>query len=64
MKPYSSKHRGAPKYIAHKTRGVPARARGLTKSAKLQIINANRSRHKSERQSAKLAIKMELIDQS
>ncbi|SEW20908.1 hypothetical protein SAMN05428988_3147 [Chitinophaga sp. YR573] len=60
MKPYSTKFRGCPKYIAHKFKGIPSKARGITKSARQQIIIANRSRHKSERQNARLLIKKEL----
>lgn len=52
MKPYSVKFRGRQKFIAHKSRGCPGRVRGITKSAKQQIIIANRSRHKAERRIA------------
>lgn len=59
MQPYSTKHRGQPKYIADRHKGNPKRARGITKSAKQQIIAANRARHKAERRLAQLRIRRE-----
>lgn len=63
MKPYNTNFRGAPEYMAHQGKGNP-RPRGITRSAKQQIIAANRVRHKAERQLAKLRVprKRELHD--
>lgn len=60
MQPYSTQHKGHPKFIARRFKGVPGYAKGISKSAKQQVHAAGRSRHKAERQLVRILIKNHL----
>lgn len=58
MKPYHNDDQiGVPKYKAERHDGIPGTAKGITKGAKEQARNANRSRKKSHRQQIKLELR-------
>ena len=54
MKPYhKDKEIGSPKFMAERHDGVPGTSKAITKGAKEQARNANRSRKKALRQNIK-----------
>lgn len=58
MKPeYKDKHVGERKFIAERHDGIPMTAKGITKGAKEEARNANRSRKKAKRHAVKLELK-------
>jgi hypothetical protein len=62
MKPYQKDYN--PKFEAERFEGVPGTSKAISKSAKLEAENANRSRKKAVRQRAKQDIRntFELYD--